>query len=315
VTTIRDAPRTCGDEYELSLQSTRTVRAVITSVGAGIRSLSVDGVALCPDYDTRDVRPFYSGVALAPWPNRIRDGRWSHDGVPHQLDITEPDLGNALHGLLCFTEYRIVHRGPGEISLAAPVHPQHGYPFHLHTEVRYVLTDDGLRVTHFVRNSGDASAPVALGAHPFLTVGDVPADQLILTVAADSHIEVDSRLNPVGVHRVDGTRWDLRSGCAVAELDLDDAWTDLHIVAGTSTHTLYAPDGRSVSLCADQTFGHVHVFVTRRYPRAGRVVTAVAVEPMTAPADAFNSQSGLRWLAPGEAFSASWSIRYREDGP
>jgi aldose 1-epimerase len=32
---------------------------------------------------------------------------------------------------------------------------------------------------------------------------------------------------------------------------------------------------------------------------------------MTAPADAFNSGEGLRWLAPGETWDLGWGIRYR----
>ena len=35
---------------------------------------------------------------------------------------------------------------------------------------------------------------------------------------------------------------------------------------------------------------------------------AVAIEPMTAPADAFNSGMGLRWLAAGEEWVVRWGI-------
>jgi aldose 1-epimerase len=31
---------------------------------------------------------------------------------------------------------------------------------------------------------------------------------------------------------------------------------------------------------------------------------------MTAPANAFNTGQGLRWLAPGEEWTATWGIRY-----
>ena len=35
---------------------------------------------------------------------------------------------------------------------------------------------------------------------------------------------------------------------------------------------------------------------------------AVAIEPMTGPANAFNSGDGLRWLGPGEQFTMRWGI-------
>jgi aldose 1-epimerase len=110
---------------------------------------------------------------------------------------------------------------------------------------------------------------------------------------------------------VHGGYWDLRAGRLVADLDLDDAWTGLHMSDGGSTHTLSAPDGRTVSLWADEQFGYLQVFTTRRYPAGDGFSTAIAVEPMTAPADALNSGAGLRWLEPGQDWSASWSIRYR----
>jgi aldose 1-epimerase len=36
----------------------------------------------------------------------------------------------------------------------------------------------------------------------------------------------------------------------------------------------------------------------------------VAIEPMTAPANAFNTGAGLRWLAPGESWTLRWGIRH-----
>lgn len=300
-----------GTEYTLT---DGPAHAVITGVGAAIRHLSVDGVDLTPGYSPDRLRPFYSGTVLAPWPNRVRDARWVYRGTTQLLDVTEPQRGNALHGLLCFTEYRPTEQADDTVTLGAQVFPQHGYPFHLDTRVHYRLIADGLRVTHTVDNLGADPAPVALGAHPFLCIGGVPTAELTLTVAADTHIDVDERLNPTGLSAVQDSYWDLRAGRRVADLDLDDAWTGLHIADGGSVHSLRARDGQTVTLWADEQFGYIQVFTTRRYPVGDRFTTAVAVEPMTAPADALNSGAGLRWLEPGHSWSASWSIRYDAGG-
>jgi aldose 1-epimerase len=302
-----------GEQYELTLDGPgRSVRAVITEVAAAIRHLSVDGVEITAGYDDDVPPPFGSGIVLAPWPNRVRDGRWTHQGQPLQLDITEPRLDNAIHGLLQNTPYQLIERTEDTICLRAQIFPQNGYPFHLDTRVRYTLAMDGIRVTHTVRNVGSACAPIAVGAHPFLAIGDVPTDALTLTVSAERHIDVDDRLNPIGVAPVLGTDWDLREGKVVSTLALDDAFSGLTMTDGGSTHWLTAPDGRTVSLWADEQFGYVQVFITREFPRRGEMITAVAIEPMTAPADAFNSGEGLRWIEPGENWSASWAIRYRD---
>jgi aldose 1-epimerase len=302
-----------GEQHELTLDAgAGRVRAVITEVAAAVRHLSVGGVEITAGYPADAPPPFSSGIALVPWPNRVRDGRWTHQGRTLQLDITEPARGNALHGLLRNAPYRLAGRTGCSVTLAAQVFPQNGYPFHLDTRVRYALTADGLDVTHTVRNVGSHCAPVALGGHPFLTIGDVPGDDLVLTVSADKHIDVDERLNPIGSTPVDGTAWDLRGGRLVRTLQLDDAWSGVTIVDGGSTHSLRAPDGRTVSLWADEHFGYVQVFITREFPDGHGHRTAVAIEPMTAPADAFNSREGLRWIRPTDDWSASWAIRYRD---
>lgn len=304
-----------GTQYSLALwDGGRWVRAVITQVGAAVRHLSIGGVQLTPGFDDRGPAPFSCGTVLMPWPNRVRDGRWTHDGRTLHLEITDPAHGTALHGLLRDTAYLPVARSCSSITLGAPVLPQSGYPFHLDTEVCYRLVADGLVTTHTVHNVGSTRAPVAIGAHPFLAIGDVPTETLTLTVNGLHHIDVDDRLIPVGRTSVEGTEWDLRGGQAIADLDLDDSWSSLNTGDGGSIHTLRAPDGRSVSLWADEHFGFVHVFITREFPRYDGFVTAIALEPMTAQANALNNGVGLRWMQPGETLSASWAIRYDDGG-
>ncbi len=300
-----------GTEYDLLLTSaSRNVHGRISGVGAAVQQLSVDGVELTPGFDSRRPAPFFCGKALVPWPNRVRDGRWHHDGSMLQLDITDPETNTALHGLLCAAEYERVAHSESAVTLAAPVQYRDGYPFDLETTVHYQLTTTGLTARHTIRNVGSRSAPIALGAHPFLSIGGVPADQLTLRVNGDFHVDVDDQRIPVGVTPVSGTAWDLRTGRPVADLDLDDCWVVSGDTSGGSTHTLCSPDGRTLSLWADEQFGFLHVFVTREFPKDGDHVTAVALEPMTAQADALNSGVGLRWLAPMEHLAASWAIRY-----
>ncbi|PPI56189.1 aldose 1-epimerase family protein [Rathayibacter toxicus] len=304
------APAT-GRQHLLELTAAgRTLQAVVTEVAAGLRRLTVDGVEITASYPESMVAPLCAGAVLVPWPNRVRDGRWSNDGVEYQLDLTEPARGNAIHGLLRNTSYRLVERGPSWVELAAPVVPQNGYPFHLATTVRYELRADGLAVQHQIVSVGAHRAPVAIGTHPFIAIGDTPTDELELTLDAAVHIEVDDRLNPVGHTPVEGTAWDLRSGRRVGDLELDDAWAEVTVTDGESVHGLRAADGRRVLVWADPAFCFLQAFITREFPHGDGVTTAVALEPMTAPANALNTGHGLRWLAPGEEWCVSWGIRH-----
>ena len=191
------------------------------------------------------------------------------------------------------------------MTLEAPVFPQHGYPFLVRHRVEYSLADDlGLVVRQTLVNDSQADAPFVLGAHPYLRLGETPSEELTLTVSAATRLVADDRLIPRSSEPVSADT-DLRHGRKVGDLDVDVALTDLQFDGGIARHTLSAADGRSVSLWQDETCPFVHVFVTREFPGRPK---AVAIEPMTGPANAFNSGDSLRWLAPGESFTMTWGI-------
>jgi aldose 1-epimerase len=280
------------------------VAAHIAQVGAALRGLTVGGVDIVTPYPEGSPTPFGSGIVLVPWPNRIRDGRWTDGDTTRQLDLTEPDRNNAIHGLLRYAPYEI-DASEGSATLSATVFPQHGYPYTLRTSVTYALTEDGVEITHEVVNVGDGDAPIALGTHPFFCLGGVPTEDLVLAVPASSVFEVDDRLLPTGEVPVSGT-YDLRGGARVGDLDLDTGFGALERGDdGIARTTLTAPDGRTVTMWQDENWGYIQVFTTDAYPGQSR---AIAVEPMTAPTDAFNTGQDVRRLAPGESWTARWGV-------
>lgn len=325
-----------GIQYELTAATPAgAARATITEVAAGLRAYSVGGIDLVETFPVAVQPPMAAGIVLVPWPNRIRDGAWTQQGVSRQLSLTEPKRQNAIHGLLRFTPYHELDFTGSSVTLGATVFPQSGYPFHLETAVTYALGPTGLAVTHILRNAGETEAPVALGTHPYLKIGDVPTADLVLRIAGATHIDVDERMNPTGQTPVEGTPHDLRAGVLVGSLDLDDGFADVDVRdtpdGPRGEHSLTAPDGRSVTLWGDVNMRYVQVFTPRNFPvhsapgsgsvtgsgsgsGSGSVAApargqAVAIEPMTAPADAFNSGAGLRWLKPGETWTVRWGIR------
>ncbi|MGN7198757.1 aldose 1-epimerase family protein [Arthrobacter sp. SAFR-044] len=298
--------RSCATGRQHELRRGDAV-AVVTELAAGLRSFSRGGVLLTETYGDGEISPGGAGITLAPWANRVEDGQWFLDGRKQQLDITEVSRNNASHGLLRNTGYAAVEESPHAVALEAVVFPQHGYPFLVRHRVDYQLSEDlGLRVRQTLANDGAAAAPFVLGAHPYLRVGDAPVEQLQLTVAADTRLVTDDRLIPRSSAPVDGDV-DFRSGRHIADLAVDVALTDLRFEGGVARHTLSAADGSAVSLWQDESCRYVHIYVSTVYPGRAR---AVAVEPMTGPANAFKSGDGLRWLQPGESFSMEWGIDY-----
>lgn len=278
------------------------VTAQIAQVGASLRGLTVGGVDLVSRYPENIPTPSCSGVVLAPWPNRVRDGVWDDGGTTQQLSISEPKLRNASHGLLRFTAYEI-EQTDAAATLRATIHPQTGFPYEIATTVTYALTDAGIEVTHTLTNRSDAAAPAALGTHPFVTIGDADPHDLVLTVPAATQFDADERMLPTGTSPAPAA---LREGVRLGDIALDTGFTDLTRDAdGFVRHFLTAPDGRRVTLRQGEGFDYVQVYTTTNYPGHD---LAVAIEPMTAPADALNSGLGIRRLAPDETWRLTWGV-------
>ncbi|KRE65969.1 aldose epimerase [Arthrobacter sp. Soil761] len=306
-TSTRSSALSCATGRQYELRRGDAV-AVVTELAAGLRSFSRGGVLLTETYGDDQIAPGGAGITLAPWANRVEDGVWFLDGRKQQLDITEVSRNNASHGLLRNTGYAAVAESQDAVALEATVFPQHGYPFLVRHRVEYRLSEDlGLQVRQTLTNDSGAAAPFVLGAHPYLRLGDTPVEELQLTVAAGTQLVTDERLIPRSSAPVAGDV-DFRSGRHIADLAVDVALTDLSFEGGRARHTLAASDGGEVSLWQDEACRYVHIFVSTVYPGRSR---AVAVEPMTGPANAFNSGDGLRWLAPGESFSMQWGIDYK----
>jgi aldose 1-epimerase len=299
-----------GNQHHLRLEHDGvTVTATITQVAAGIRSLEVGGTALVETFPEGSAPPGAAGIVLVPWPNRVAGGLWHLDGAPQQLDISEPKYGNASHGLLRFTGYEPVEHSGARLRQRAMVYPQHGWPFLLDTGVQHELVPDGVTVTHTLTNLSERPAPVAVGAHPYLRVGDVPVEDLTLTIDATTRFVTDERQIPVSEEPVAGTDFDLSVGRRVGELTIDQGYGGVRVSDGRSVQSIAAPDGRRVELWADAAFGFLQVFTPTAFAAPEGPRRAVAIEPMTAPADALNSGTGLRWLEPGETWELRWGIR------
>lgn len=294
-----------GAQFEIR---SGAVEAVVTEVGAVLRALTVDGHPLVETFPADARPPRGSGGILVPWPNRVAAGRWTFRDRPQQLALTEPAAGNAIHGLLRHTLYRVAEQAADAVTLTAVVPEQPGWPVPLDTAVRFAVGPDGLAVTHTLTNIGGEPVPVGVGAHPYLRAGAAATDDCTLTLAATTVLPLRDQLPSGPEEPIDPA---LRTGQPLRGVELDHAFGGVQPEDGPGgvkvRHRLSGPDG-TTELWADPVFAWVQVFTPDDHPGRGR---AVAVEPMTCPPDALNSGAGLVELAPGETFTASWGIARR----
>ena len=54
--------------------------AVVASIGASLRVLTYEGRDLVVPFAPDELRPVHRGATLAPWPNRVVDGRYAVAG-------------------------------------------------------------------------------------------------------------------------------------------------------------------------------------------------------------------------------------------
>lgn len=290
----------------------RHLAATVVEVGGGLRSLTVGGRPLIEAYAAHAICDGAHGAILAPWPNRLADGRYRVGDVEYQLDLSEPARHNAIHGLVRWRAWRLVRREAHRVVVGIRLHPTPGYPFCLDLRADYALGEGGLAVTITARNAGQAVLPYALGQHPYLFAGDGGVDAARLTFAAGTRLVADpERRVPVGREAVAGTAFDHRSGRTIGTARLDEAFTDLaRDEAGRSWVRLTADDGGTAELWLDRAFAYLQVYSGDDLA-PGRRRRALAVEPMTAPANALRSGEGLAWLGPGDRHTASWGLRLR----
>lgn len=286
-----------GQQYEISAGP---YRAVAVEVGGGLREATVEDRPLLDGYAEDALPDGGRGQVLAPWPNRLRDGRWRWQGSELQLPLSEPAKGNASHGLVRWSAWSPLEQSADRVVLEHVLHPQPGYPFRLRLQVTYAVdAERGLSV-RLTAVPLDGPAPVALGMHPYVAppAGGL-VDDCVLHAPAATRLLVDDRLLPAGRAPVEGDA-DLRTPVLLGDRVLDLAYTDRD-----GDEVRLSQGGRTTVVTTDAPWLQVFTGDTLAPPRRRQ---GLAVEPLTAPPDAFNSGEAAL-LEAGQELALRWTVR------
>ena len=296
-----------GDQFEIAAAG---YAAVVTESGAALRVLRHHGRDLVHGFDEAEMSTGGRGQLLMPWPNRIRDGRYSFGGRDLQLGLTDPRSGNASHGLARWAAWTLEEHTATSVSL---VYRRDGAD-RLSVGARPARALRPLR--RRARRDPDRDQPLAASRRP-TPAGRTPTSRRRRDRGprADRCPPGPACWSTTGSSRpavepVSATTYDFTTGAAHRR---PRARRRVRRPRSTSTD---APPSRSrtrragaASRCGwTSTTGGCR---STRRPRDGPR-PALAVEPMTAPADAFNSGTDLVTLAPagtaGDELSVSWGI-------
>jgi len=294
-----------GSHSTMTLEAGK-YRATVDSLGAALRTLHWGERDLVWGYPEGPPQ-LAQGQVLIPWPNRIDHGRYSFDGVEYQLEITEPELDNAIHGLTRALPWQPSRTTADSVRFGLSFEGAPGYPFRMEFWVDYALDPElGLSVRIGARNTGDRPAPYGHGSHNYLTLG-LPVDEVTLRLPASEWLPADERMIPAGpVRSVAGTDYDFRTPRRVGPTVLDTAFTGLSGDGSGRSWTVLSAGEAAVGLWADDSYRWLQVF-SADYPGPERR-RHLAVEPMTCPPNAFATGTDLIVLEPGQSVESSFGI-------
>jgi aldose 1-epimerase len=314
-----------GEQWQLA---SGDQRAVVVEVGGGLRSYAAGDWEIIDGYSEDVVAPGAAGHILAPWPNRVRDGRYTFGGQAYALPLSEPDRHNASHGLVRWLPWQAVSTAPERVELTCLLPAQAGYPWNVRLMTAWSIGPDGLCAEHSATNLSASACPFGLGAHPYLRLPSSSVDDTVITLPAPTRLETDDRLLPAGRTPVAGSAYDFREGRPVGTVQLDCAFTDLDQVGNDRAGNDQTFNGQAVNavelasrsggytarVWADDAFRWWQLFTGDTLPGERRR-RSIAVAPMTCPADAFRSGSDLITLEPGATWRAAWGISPKAGTP
>lgn len=309
-----------GNQYTIS---SGDYLAIVCEQGATLRTLRWKGRDLLASFDANEPVPCSNGNLLVPFPNRIQGGTYTFEGRTYTLPIDEHERNNAIHGMGYRSFWNLAALTDDAVELSWRIAPTlKGYPFALEVHALYRLDEAGLHLTVTARNNGSRNLPWAFGMHPWISNGkDLRGNDAILAqndlcslqIGASTHVEVDGNLIPTGTEPVNGTKYDFREVRSLKGQVLDDAFCDpVREPDGLTLAHFVRPDGITVTLDGDRTINAWQVCTGTGFPAESHP-SGVAIEPMTAYANAFRTGRDLVTLRPGEEYATTVAFSARKD--
>jgi aldose 1-epimerase len=307
-----------------------SVRAVLALRGATLLSWQVRrGAAGRPAELTdgyRDEAELLSqdGVRaglLAPFPNRVADGRYRWRGQDHDLLPGRHGDRTIYHGFAREAPFELVSATATADSAhvllrTGRITPDRypGYPFALDLEVEYTVSGSELAVGIRATNVGETSAPYAAGWHPYFSLSR-PVDDLVLQIPAHTLIRTDASLIPLrgedALLPLDRCPdMDFRTPRRLGGAVIDACFAGLSPGPGGRAETVLSDPATGDELRVWQYGGYMHVFTGDTLARDRRA--SIALEPVETMTDAFNrpEHAAALSLEPGRRREFRFGVTY-----
>ncbi len=174
--TITISDSSSGSEAKISIEHGFNCYSFKAAVSPVER---VEIIAGGNDFESGQLPPSHSGIpVLFPFPNRIRQGRFSWNGRDYELPLEEvpsDGAGNAIHGFCIDRPWRIIAQtadsvtGEFQLSVDAPERTRY-WPADAIIRIRYSVNGAALRADVTVINPDNQPLPWGFGTHAYFRV-------------------------------------------------------------------------------------------------------------------------------------------------
>lgn len=249
--------------------------------------------------------PETSSYVLAPYSNRIREGRFRFAGRTYQLRPNWPDGRQTIHGEVHGRPWSAQRLDGHTLRCAfdASGLQDLNFPFPFKVEVVYRLQGESLEISTTLMNVGTEPMPAGFGHHPYFMRRLGLSDEARLSFEAQSVYLTDASCLPTRPAQAIPPEFDFSHPRPLGATQLD------HVFAGWKGRLRldWPGSGWCMELMADPIFSHLVVFTA---PDG-----SVALEPVSHATDGFNllsqgwENTGVRVLQPGEQMAGRLHLR------
>lgn len=247
---------------------------------------------------TETLPPFKAGCfVMAPFANRIADGRFHFEGQDFAIPVNDPTEGMAIHGFSRENPWKVVDGTDATLILEQEFRRSDN-PWRYHARQEIGLSEAGIRMVLTVRNDGAVPMPFGIGLHPWFP----KTQQTTLSFQATGALGRDERGLPVGPIRPESA-FAPEDPAALGGLPWFDAFFEAWYPQ--RAEIIRPEDNICIELTADGAFRHLQVYV----PDNRMVVCA---EPVSHAPDAINRPQlpgAMQVVLPGEELSGIMTIR------
>lgn len=274
--------------------------ATIVTMGGGVASLRYKGQDIVYPFSPEHLPPLHQGKVLAPFPNRIIDGRYTFKDHEYQLPINDVDNSCALHGLVAWQEWDIVDMWEHELVLENIIPPRHGYPFLIKIQAHYELIDGmGMRIEFKATNLAEEEAPFGIGMHTFITCNRQPINECKLHFPCDHVFATDDRNRPINKVPVAELGYDFNQPREIGDINFNNCF----LAPNEGRLSTVALEYKRLFVFMKTSAPYIQLYTPEIFKRQ-----ALGAEPMSCAPDAFNNGLGLVSLQQHQYFSLNFMI-------